>query len=73
VAFDSTPNDLPATTENLAEPRPRRRPQLRILLTALAVATVVGSGLVVSGVADAAEHAIAHVFPGLMIDGCGGG
>ncbi len=26
-----------------------------------------------TGVADAAGHAIAHAFPDLMLDGCGGG
>jgi hypothetical protein len=45
------------------------------LLVLLVLAAAVFSGAVVTGIADAAEHALAHAVPGLMPadDGCGGG
>jgi hypothetical protein len=74
VAFDSTPSDMPAWTDPTQEPaRQRRLPRRRTILIALALMALVMSGFVVSGIADAAEHALAHAFPGLMVDGCGGG
>lgn len=48
-----------------------RRRKLILLLVLVAVI----SGTVVTGIADAAEHALAHAVPALMPagDGCGGG
>jgi hypothetical protein len=45
------------------------------VLLLLALAAAVLSGVGVTGVADAAGHALAHALPGLMLPGggCGGG
>jgi len=73
VAYDSTPGDGWTPNDPTPEPAGRRRlPPLRKLLATVMVLAALMTGLVATGVVDAAEHKLAHAFPGLMIDGCGG-
>jgi hypothetical protein len=74
VAYDSTPGNGWESGDLTLEPAERRRlPPLRKLLVTVLVLAVLITSLVATGVVDATEHALAHAFPGLMIDGCGGG
>jgi hypothetical protein len=74
VAFDSTPGDLsPEAPDQQPRDPGRRLSRPRTLFTVLLLATGLLSGLVATGAVDATEHALAHVFPELMLDGCGGG
>jgi hypothetical protein len=43
------------------------------MFVALLVLLALGIALVATGAVVAADHALAHAFPELMLDGCGGG
>jgi len=74
MAFDSTPTDLatPDGPGDGAGPERRRiRPRTLLLIAVVAIALI--GTFVATGAADAAQHWIAHTFPMLSPDGCGGG
>ena len=73
MALDSTPDDLGSAVDPGPDPNTdglRSRSTRKLLLTLILGFSLL-TGLVATGVADAAEHAISHAFPGLMPEGCG--
>jgi hypothetical protein len=74
MAFDSTP-DEPTFGDGAAGPDHSSRPPVRsrTVVVAMVVVALLIWACFAMGVADAAGHALAHVFPDLMLEGCGGG
>jgi hypothetical protein len=74
MAFDSTP-EAPTLGDGSAEPDRSPRPPVRsrtVVISMVLVALLIWA-FFATGAADAAQHALAHAFPDLMMDGCGGG
>lgn len=72
MALDSTPGDLsPAADPGSTNGESPHWSDRRVLVVAITIGGLI-LVLLNTGVVDAAGHALAHAFPGLM-DGCGGG
>ena len=74
MAFDSTPQE-PTFGDGTAGPDRSSRPPVRsrtVVIAVVVVALLVWA-FFATGLADAAGHALAHAFPDLMLQGCGGG
>jgi hypothetical protein len=74
MAFDSMPLELPSLEpETEADGEPPRQVRPRTVVAALVLAALLVSGFVATGAGAEVEHALAHAFPSVMGDGCGGG
>jgi hypothetical protein len=73
MALDSTPSDLSSSDDQDWPDGPSAHWSDRRVLTVAIVLGAVVLALLSTGVVDAAAHAVAHAFPGLMLGGCGGG